>query len=178
VSGVENARGWVFSLKTRNAFSRTFFPRPKTRKPARRCGPPKNHRITFAHCGPIMFFASGRCKRRDGFQTGGREKKSCGLVTRDWTCEESYAFARYFFFRVFKAPDPWVCKPTMDNNIVSDPIAPRPVGRSKRKNETAHVCGINFFFWLLLFQTRNTTKNRDWIAVPNRSSKWALPLGS
>ena len=83
-------------------------------------------------------------------------KKSCGLVTRDWTGEESYAFARYFFFRVFKAPDPWVCKPT-----ISSPIRSRLVqlADQKIKNETAHVCGIIYLFLVVVVSYQKYDKN-------------------
>ena len=53
---VENARGWVFSLNTRNAFSRTFFPRPKTRKPARKIVDPvqKSKNLIGPHCAKVI----------------------------------------------------------------------------------------------------------------------------
>lgn len=118
------------------AFPERFFPRPETLKPARRIAAwarSKNHRITPSHSRPIRFFASGDAtKGRVSNREGG--KKSCGLVSRDWTGEESYAFARYFFSGQWAGP-----LGLQTNNIVSDPIASSSWQIKKEKRDCARV---------------------------------------
>ena len=103
VRGVENARGvaagFFASARWRNGFSRTFFPTPRdfeTRTKNRGVGPVQkssDHPFAFS---ANQVFRLGRCHEGTGSKPGGR-KKILRARTRDWTGEESYAFARYFF---------------------------------------------------------------------------------
>lgn len=87
---------------------------------------------------PFTFSANqvsrlGRCNEGTGFKPEGG-KKSCGLVSRDWTGEESYAFARYFFSGLWAEP-----LGLQTNNIVSDPIASSSWQIKKEKRDCARV---------------------------------------
>ena len=117
---------------------RFFSPRTTTGNRKRIAARSKNHRITFHVLGQSGF-SPREMQRRDGFQTGRAEKNpaaSCHAIGP----VRNHTLLPAIFFRV-NGPDPWVCKPTISSPIRS----PRPVGRSKRKNETAHVCGMILF---------------------------------
>ena len=115
-------------------FPNVFFlhaPRPETHEKNR--GPVQKSSDHLSRSRPIRFFASGDAtKGRVSNREGG--KKSCGLVSRDWTGEESYAFARYFFSGQWAGP-----LGLQTNNIVSDPIASSSWQIKKEKRDCARV---------------------------------------
>jgi len=106
-------------------------------------------------------------QRRDGFQTGRAEKNpaaSCHAIGP----VRNHTLLPAIFFRV-NGPDPWVCKPTISSPIRS----PRPVGRSKRKNETAHVCGMILFLVVVV-----SNQKCDIISSLDRCSESFLEVGT
>ena len=127
-------RGGFLGAVKKRLFPNVFFlhgPRPETHEKNR--GRVQKSSDHLSRSRPIRFFASGDAtKGRVSNREGG--KKSCGLVTRDWTGEESYAFARYFFSGQWAGP-----LGLQTNNIVSDPIASSSWQIKKEKRDCARV---------------------------------------
>lgn len=105
-------------------------PRPETGKESR--PGPKIIGSPFTFSANQVFASGDATKGRVSNREGG--KKSCGLVSRDWTGEESYAFARYFFSGQWAGP-----LGLQTNNIVSDPIASSSWQIKKEKRDCARV---------------------------------------